>query len=230
MRKCMMNWVSMGFIGLGGFLIGGAFGLAISKDEDDIWAEDAIKLNHLDDYNEYHQYTNRIVRTENFSKNVEEVDEIFEDQEELKLIDTSPYEVETEDGTVLVKDTSEGIVEIVEPYIISEEDFIDPNSYVEFDRNTLLYYEEDDVLATDRDEVIQNVEEIIGSQALTSFGYGSNNKDVVFVRNVKLGCNFEVIREEGSYQEMVLGIPMDDDYEKAKNFFKKFDDMTKERE
>lgn len=150
------------------------------------------------------------------------IEEEYSYEETDEIITSTPY---VNDDDVLVKETTEGLIEVSDPYIISEDEYIDPNIFSEFSRNTLIYYEDDDVLATDRDEVIHDVEELIGPDALTNFGYMSGNKDVVFVRNIKLGSNFEIIRESGSYQELVLGLSEEDvDYEKAKKFFEDWDE------
>lgn len=202
--------------------MGTSLGLALGKDEQDP-AECAIKL--IDPLDGPHWDVSAwSVLHNNDDADSEDFEDILIEEEE-DIIETTSYATEIDGEKVEVKNTSEGLIEVVEPYIISEEEFMDPNLFVEFGRHTLIFYEEDDVLATDRDEVIHNVEELVGSQALTSFGHMSNNKDVVFVRNIKLGCNFEIIRENGSYQEMVLGLSMDEDsdYEKAKNFFKALD-------
>lgn len=230
MRRCMINrMVSLSLVGLGGFLIGASVGLALGKDDDDHFSgsfEDESESGYRRRVREL--YFDASPETKDLIEESyeEETDTTFiiEDEEE-RVIDSSPYL--NEEG-VLVKDTTEGLTEVKDPYVISEEEFLDPNVFIEFDRNTLIYYEDDDVLATDRDEVVHNVEELIGSDALTNFGYMSSNKDTVFVRNIKLGANFEIVREEGSYQELVLGLPEEDvDYEKAKKFFKDLDDDRK---
>lgn len=150
------------------------------------------------------------------------IEEEYSYEETDEIITSTPYFNEDD---VLVKETTEGLIEVSDPYIISEDEYIDPNIFSEFSRNTLIYYEDDDVLATDRDEVVHDVEEMIGPDALTNFGYMSGNNDVVFVRNIKLGSNFEIIRESGSYQELILGLSEEDvDYEKAKKFFEDWDE------
>lgn len=74
-----------------------------------------------------------------------------------------------------------------------------------YDKITLTYYEIDDVLVDDTDgrQEIVDVEDTIGSEALTRFGEYESN--VVYVRNEKLGADYEVIREHLSYTKDVLG-------------------------
>lgn len=106
------------------------------------------------------------------------------------------------------KDESVESVDMSSPYVISVED------YNETGENnikvTLTYYEIDDVLTQQDDSVIREVEKMIGSDALLKFGINSDDDDVVFVRNGKLGTDFEVIRVRKSYSETVLGIREDE--------------------
>lgn len=89
-------------------------------------------------------------------------------------------------------------------YIIDTEQFSEemPN----FDKLTISFYVEDDVLVDENDEIIDDVVGIVGEQALTSFGMGSDDPDVVYVRNENLSIDYEVICIHASYSETVLGI------------------------
>lgn len=111
-------------------------------------------------------------------------DDYHEEEEEIE----SPVELPT-DG---------------EPYVISIEEFTE--EFDEFDKITLYYYELDDTLTDESEEVIPNVEELIGIDALSEFGGESGSHDIVYVRNPQYGADYEVIRLTKSYQETVLGI------------------------
>lgn len=223
----------MSLVGIGGFLIGGALGLYLGSEEKSkpcVCSDKALEI-------EREEYKKCV---ETFYE--DDLENDFEDDiygtsdaynvdvdtynDDVEIISNKKMTVVNQDGEeVVIKDTAEGLVEVVEPYVISEDEFMDPNVFTDFESNTLIYYEEDDVLATDRDEVIDNVEELVGPEALTSFGYMCENKDTVFVRNINLGCNFEIVRETGSYKELILGFPEEDsDYEKARKFFKDLDE------
>lgn len=89
------------------------------------------------------------------------------------------------------------------PYIISFEEFA--NNDLEHDQGEFTYYAGDDVLADSRDEVIPNPEEYVGNEALTRFGYGSNDVNIVFVRNEMMSQDFEISRSTKSYAVDVLG-------------------------
>lgn len=249
MRRCLRNKiVSLSLVGLGGFLIGGALGVALGSKDDECEEGSEIDKGYiptpLDYESEHIEYSEegpekRTMMVERYdvetgkfeSMTLDEANKIIKNEryyedDDIEIID---YTVRLTEEGIEIKNTTEGLIEVVDPYIISEDEFMDPNVFTEFDRGTLLYYEKDDTLATDRDEVITDVENTVGSSALTNFGHLSNNKDVVFVRNVKLGMNFEIIREEGSFKETVLGISDEDiEYEKARKFFKKIEDEERE--
>ena len=91
-----------------------------------------------------------------------------------------------------------------EPYVINFDEFNEGQDT--FDKTNLTYYQEDDTLVDERDQPIDNVEYIVGDDNLTKFGHGSNDHNVVYVRNEKIGTDFEIIRSKGSYQHEVLGL------------------------
>ncbi len=81
------------------------------------------------------------------------------------------------------------------PYIISPDDFM-ASSY---ESSTLLYYA-DGVLADDDNNVISSYEELIGPEALNSFG--QYQEDTVFVRNDKLKVDFEIILDTREFSKI----------------------------
>lgn len=82
------------------------------------------------------------------------------------------------------------------PYIISPEEF---GEEYEYDTETLLYYE-DGVLADTDDNIINDVNGIIGFDSLNHFG--EYEDDSVFVRNERLKIDYEVLRYEGTYSDV----------------------------
>lgn len=89
------------------------------------------------------------------------------------------------------------------PYIITLNEFSDEKLH--FDKITLTYYEDDDTLADEQEEVIPDPVSVVGEEALFAFGDGVD-PDIVYVRNHKLGSDYEVVRVRESYAESVLGI------------------------
>ena len=73
---------------------------------------------------------------------------------------------------------------------------------------SLIFYEQDNTLADDRDNVIPAADEVVGLAALSRLiegGPGAEN-GVIFVRNLKTMIDYEVVLQYGSYAETVLGI------------------------
>lgn len=64
----------------------------------------------------------------------------------------------------------------------------------------LTYYEEDRILADDGDEIIDDPDEIVGDEALGSFGEYDDN--VVLVRNDILKTYFEITLDPRSFDEI----------------------------
>ena len=79
-----------------------------------------------------------------------------------------------------------------DPYTISPDKFAYENRH--YDKVTLLYYPQEDVLTNelyDYPEDQEDVDMTIGRDALTKFG--EFEEDVVYVRNDRIGIDYEVI-------------------------------------
>lgn len=92
-------------------------------------------------------------------------------------------------------------------------------SYSEFHRGetigpqlNLTYFAGDDILCTSDDNaIIYNADQVVGA---LPFGRGSRDPDVVFIRNEKLGHDYEVTRVPHSYQTEVLGMEAEEEAER----------------
>ena len=89
------------------------------------------------------------------------------------------------------------------PYVISDGDFLE--GMPGYDKITITYYEADDILADDKEDVIHDVARYIGTDALTAFNRKPGAEGVVYVRNTQLSTDFEVVLDRNSYSEVVLG-------------------------
>jgi hypothetical protein len=110
--------------------------------------------------------------------------------------------------------TKELTEEALAPYIIAYAEFISnqsPNKHV-----AMTYYEGDKTLADETEVKVTNPEELVGPNALDSFGKMSDDPDIVYVRNNKLGLDIEVARSKKSYNESVLGLPVKKEKEKER--------------
>lgn len=91
-----------------------------------------------------------------------------------------------------------------QPYVVSFDEFHENPDGNE--QSTLAYYIEDDTLCDERDQPIDNTDYTVGDDNLQRFGHGSGDHNVVYVRNEKMGHDFEIIRSNGSYKKEVLGL------------------------
>lgn len=91
------------------------------------------------------------------------------------------------------------------PFVISMAEFEEDGDL--FTKESLAYYSVDNTVVDDRDEVIPHHGDVVGPDALSWFGWGSDDPKVVYVRNMKIGTDYEITLEEGSYSEEILGLP-----------------------
>lgn len=100
-------------------------------------------------------------------------------------------------ATTSDKNVKEEKVNMAEkPYIISPEEFGDFDDYTKL---SLTYYS-DRVLADEDDEIIDDVEETVGSDFDDHFG--EYEDDSVFIRNDRLKCDYEILRDNRSYEDV----------------------------
>lgn len=88
-----------------------------------------------------------------------------------------------------------------EPYVISPEEF---GEFEEYEKISLSYYA-DQVLADENDELIEDVEGVVGMESLTHFG--EYEDDSVFVRNDRLKCDYEILLDQRTYSEVLKTKP-----------------------
>lgn len=91
------------------------------------------------------------------------------------------------------------------PYIISEWQFMHDGEH-EDEKMSLLYFEGDETLVDERETLIPNVEEIVGHANLHRFGTGTRDNNTLYIRNEKIGADYEIIRDVRNFTEVVLGI------------------------
>lgn len=87
--------------------------------------------------------------------------------------------------------------EVKNPYIISPDDF---GAEEDYDTNSLTYYA-DEILVYDNDDIVEDIEDLIGADSLTHFG--EYEEDAVFVRNERLKCDYEILVDKRNYSDVV---------------------------
>ena len=91
------------------------------------------------------------------------------------------------------------------PYIIHADDYV--KDEFGFKQETVTYYEGDDIMATMADVPIYNWTSMMGE---LRWGHGSKDPNVVYVRNEMMRKEWEILRESGSFEEIVQGLHIED--------------------
>lgn len=107
-------------------------------------------------------------------------------------------EEEDQVDTIESEDDDEPMVRARKPYVISPDEFMELGNY---EAISLTYYA-DNILADDEDEIIEDYENTIGEGSLDHFG--EYEDDSVFVRNDALKCDYEILRDQRRYSDIVL--------------------------
>jgi hypothetical protein len=119
-------------------------------------------------------------------------------------------EIEPKDELVLEKDPEpvvQNLFDSTAPELITQEEFMENESG--FIQGVLTYYKVDEVLVDEREDPIEDQEDVIGKKHLQMFGKpsnGSSDPNVIHIRNPRLAMEFEVCLDSDSYTKKVLGL------------------------
>ena len=105
-------------------------------------------------------------------------------------------------GAVRTIDISQEVRTKNEPYVITLAEFLEDD---EHDKLTMTYFQKDDTLIDETEEIIPDVDRTVGTKNLSRFGDGSEDDSTVYVRNERLRGDIELTLDERSYVEVVLG-------------------------
>lgn len=97
--------------------------------------------------------------------------------------------------------TEEDSQVVDKPYVISPDDF---DEYDDYDTIELTYYS-DQVLADENNEIVDDVEDIVGFESLNHFG--EYEDDSVFVRNDRLKCDYQILLDSRKYSDVAKSMP-----------------------
>lgn len=115
--------------------------------------------------------------------------------------DVEPEEVEEYDALVQEysgSDEKGGSEDMrKKPYVISPDEYGELDNY---DVESLVYYA-DGVLADNNNEPIDNIANVVGTESLTHFG--EYEDDSVFVRNDRLKCDYEILKDYQNYSDVI---------------------------
>jgi hypothetical protein len=100
--------------------------------------------------------------------------------------------------------------ELVQPYrnddaprITEFDEWIDAGRH--YDRETIMYYEEDTTFCGEDEQIIDAPQNLFGPNIQLHFGEGNEDPDAVYVLNGGRGEAYEIVRMDGSYSVQVLG-------------------------
>lgn len=87
------------------------------------------------------------------------------------------------------------------PYVISPDDF---GEFEDYEKISLTYYS-DNILADDNDELVEDIEDVVGFESLNTFG--DYEDDSTFVRNNKLKCDYEILLDQRKFSDVIKKRP-----------------------
>lgn len=90
------------------------------------------------------------------------------------------------------------------PFIISQKVFMQNDP--EHTQCTVTWFELDKVLIDEREDRLDDYDNMVGANNLERFGHKSNDPNVVYVRNDSLQMDFEILLSRGKYTKDVLGL------------------------
>lgn len=101
----------------------------------------------------------------------------------------------------------------LEPYVIHVEEFKE-NEH-NFRQETLTFYAGDEIMSQEpTDTPVYGYLNLMGE---LKFGHGSKDPSVVYIRNEKLGMEWEILRHHGHYSIEVEGHTMDQDVDEIQH-------------
>lgn len=133
-------------------------------------------------------------------------DEISEEERQAEELDICEHIAETLGYGKYHKDISakkergeEELSKEEKPYLIKPDEFGEAYGY---ERVSLTYYA-DGVLTDEYDDPIECVDEVVGLESLEHFGDNEEDPDTVYVRNDFFRIDYEIMRDLGTYKEVV---------------------------
>lgn len=95
------------------------------------------------------------------------------------------------------------------PYIIHQDEYIAQEKG--YKQEVLTWYAGDDVLTDEQEQPISNADDLVGLEHMSKFGHGTDDFNVLFVRNDRVRMEYEICRMSTSYEEEVQGLSNDDE-------------------
>ena len=93
-------------------------------------------------------------------------------------------------------DKKKEVDDVEKPYVITPEEF----GELDYSTISLTYYS-DDVLTYESDELVEDVDDIVGADFAEHFG--EYEDDSVFIRNDRMKTDFEILADKRNYSDVV---------------------------
>lgn len=133
--------------------------------------------------------------SEQINENISRLDEILDEEEYFTEAEKDEYEKIASNYTSAKGGVEDMDFTIKPPYVISPFDF---GELDDFNQIELTYYL-DGILEDEDYHIITDADELIGPDALTTFG--EYEDDSVFVRNERLSTDFQILKDYRTYDE-----------------------------
>lgn len=192
----------------GGLLVGGTLSFLVTKKVISDKYESIIDIEIAAVKNHYAERASKVTKTGDY-ETPEKAAEKFgvtlndyrpDDSQDETIAQDAIVEYEPDDMPDLSALAMERDGDV--PYIITFDEYNDDHAH-DYDKITLTYYVEDDVLADDSDVPLDDPDSTVGEEFDSCFGQWSKDPNVVYVRNEDISTDFEIIRKDGSYAEIV---------------------------
>ena len=185
--------------GIGGVVLGGIAGTLMTTAYLKKAFEDKLNEAVADVKSVYMSRYEATVSAEEALDDKVTVDNSIESVEEE--VSESEFDVDAYE-TMLRETAKTTIVDEVEP--LSYIHVIDLDSFLEepepdWDKVSLMYFEDDDTLCDPNYMLISKADTIVGPDFREWFGQLSEDENTVFIRNDNTRTDYEVMREEGTY-------------------------------
>lgn len=87
------------------------------------------------------------------------------------------------------------------PYVINPIEF---GEIEEYDKCSLIYFA-DQILADENEELVEDINNVVGFDSLNTFGQYED--DAVYVRNDKRKCDYEILKDRRRYSDIICKKP-----------------------
>jgi hypothetical protein len=127
---------------------------------------------------------------------------------EEDIVEDTPSDDDTNNYTKVVSELNYGVSETIKkggpdnverPYVIKPEEF--DEGLDGYNSVSLTYYN-DGILADDDDEIVDDIDAIVGLESLKHFGEYAEDPDSVFVRNDALKCDYEICLDLRNFSDV----------------------------